>query len=187
MHVNSTSVVPDVIVYAKNVRSLSWSRGSKIIQLLGELKNIEWDVILLSETRTTTGKYILDGGHVLVTSLLENASSGTGILLNKRHVRKSNTIHYVSDRVLALDFMAHGTKIRAVAVYVPHAGYSAELFDSTFDQLRYTLQQGRNLKRRLVLGGDFNSQLNVGIRGATLENLAVLFGLQITNNSMNNW
>ena len=127
-----------------------------MIQLLGELKSIEWDVILLSETRTPQGKYILDGGHVLFTALSENAFSGTGILLHAKHVRKSNKIHCIDDRVLALDFMAYGTKIRAVAVYAPHAGYFAEDFEETFDQLRYTLQCGRNLKRRLVVGGDFN-------------------------------
>ena len=81
--------------------------------------------------------------------------------------------------------MAYRTKIRVVAVYVPHAGYSVEDFDETFDQLRYALQTGRNLKRPLIVGGDFNCQLGVGARGAALDNLANSFGLQINNNSMN--
>ena len=104
------------------------SKGTKIIELLGEL-----------ETRTPTGKYVLEGGHVLFTSLSNNAFSGTGILLNVEHVKKSNKIHCVTDRVLALDFMAYGTKLRVVAVYVPHAGYSVEDFQETFDQLRYSI------------------------------------------------
>ena len=41
-------------------------------------------------------------------------------------------------------------------------------FDNTLDQLRRALQQGRNLKRRVVVGGDFNSQLGVGARGAAI-------------------
>lgn len=164
---------------------MSLSKGTKTDELLGDLENIEWDVTLLSETRIATGKYVLDGGHVLFTALSDNTFSGTGILLNKTHVRKSNKIHCIIDRVLALDFMAYGTKIRVVAVYVPHAGYSVEDFDETFDQLRYTLQIGRNLKRRLVVGGDFNCQLNVGTRGDALDNLISCFGLQISNDSMN--
>ena len=177
--------VCEFVVYAKNVRSLSLSGGTKITQLLGELKNIQWDVVLLSETRSPSGTYILDGGHVLFTALSENSSSGTGILLHTEHVKKSNKLHYISDRVLALDFMAYGIKIRAIAVYAPHAGYPVEDFDTTFDQLRCVLQEGRNLKRRLVVGGDFNSRLNVGVRGAALENLSNTFGLQITNNCVN--
>ena len=114
-------------------------------------------MILLSETRTPVGKYILDGGHVLVKALSENSASGTGILLHMKHVKKSNKIHAVSDRILVLDFMAYGIKMRTVVVYVPHAGYVVQNFDDTIDQLRYALQQGRNLKRRLVVGGEFNS------------------------------
>ena len=174
-------------MYAKNVRSLSLSSGTKIVELLGELQNIAWDVILLSETRTPTGKYVLSGGHVLFTALLDNAFLGTGILLNEKYVRKSNKIHCITDRVLVLDFMAYGTKIRAVAVCVLHAGYPVEDFEATFDQLQNTLQNGRNLKRRLVVGGDFNCQLNVGMRGAALDNLINSFGLQISNDSTNDW
>ena len=119
------------------------SKGTKIIELLSELENLKWDVILLSETRIPTGKYVLEGGHVLFTSLSNNAFSGTGILLNVEHVRKSNKIHCVTDRVLVLDFMAYSTKLRAVAVYVLHAGYSVEDFEETFDQLQSTIQTGR--------------------------------------------
>ena len=72
-------------------------------------------------------------------------------------------------------------------MYVPHAGCIVQNFDDTIDQLRYVLQQGRNLKRRLVVGGDFNSQVNVGIRGAALESLSNAFGLNITNDGINEW
>ena len=53
------------------------------------------------------------------------------------------------------------------------------------------MQQGRNLKRRLVAGGDFNSQLGVGARGIAMENVANTSGLRISNDSVNdsdnNW
>ena len=75
-------------MFLANARRLSY-HSQHPIQLLGELKDIEWDVVLLSETRSVTRKYVLDGGHVLFTSLSENVCSGTGILLNERHVRKS--------------------------------------------------------------------------------------------------
>ena len=109
---------------------------------------------------------------MLFTVLSANAFSGTSILLHKKHVRQSNKIHRISDRVLALDFMAYGIKIRAVAVYAPHAGYPMQDFDETLDQLRCVVQQGRNLKRRLVVGGDFNCQLNWGVRGTAVQSLA---------------
>ena len=110
---------------------MSLCGGIKIPQLLGELQNLEWDVILLSETRTPSGEYILDGGHVLFTTLSGNSASGTGILLHTKHVKQSNKIHVVSDRILVLDFLAYGIEMRIVVVYVPHAGYIVQNFDNT--------------------------------------------------------
>ena len=117
----------EFIAFAKNIRSLSLGGGIKITQLLGELKNTEWDVVLLSETRTPTGKYVLDGGHVLFTALFENSASGTAILLHSKHVKKSNKIHVVNDRVLALDFMAYGIKMSSSCVCS-----SCRIFDGSF-------------------------------------------------------
>ena len=107
--------------------------GAKLVQLLAELQNMEWDVILLSEVRTPTQKSTLDGGHVLYTSLQTNMSSGTGRLLHAKHVRSSNVVHEISDRVLGLDFTVNKIKIRAVVVYVPHMGYSQEDYDLTVE------------------------------------------------------
>ena len=166
---------------------MSLCGGLKIAQLLGKLQNIEWDVVLLSGTRTFAGKYRLDGGHILFTALSENNFSGTRILLHSKYVKKLNKIHSINDRVLVFDFTAYGIKMRTVAVYAPHAGNPKQDFDDTFDQLRYVLQQGKNLKRRLVVGGDFNYQLDNSVRGVALRNLSNACGLNITNERTNEW
>ena len=112
--------------------------GDKLVQLLAELQSIEWDVILLSEVRTPSQKSTLDGGHLLYTSLRTNSFSGTGILLHAKHVRSGNVLHDISDRVLALDFRVNSIRIRAVAVYVPHRGYSEE-YDKSVEQIKCIL------------------------------------------------
>ena len=110
--------------------------GAKLVQLLAELQSIEWDVILLSEVRTPTQKSTLDGGHVLYTSLRTNMFSGTGILLHAKHVRNSNVLHDISDRVLGLDFIVNKIKVRAIAVYLPHMGYPQEDYDLAVEQIK---------------------------------------------------
>lgn len=132
-----------LIVYAKNVCSLSVNTNHKIVQLLAELENIEWDVILLSEVRTPTQKSTLDGGHVLYTSLRANMFSGTGILLHAKHVRNRNVVHNISDRVLGLDFIVNNIKVRAVAVYIPHMGYPQEDYDVVVEQIKCVLGEKR--------------------------------------------
>ena len=126
------------------------STGDKLIQLLAELETIEWDVILLSETRTPTSKSMLDGGHMLYTSLRDNRYSGTGILLHAKHVRKHNVFRNVSDRVLALEFIVNRIRMTAVAVYVPHCGYPEHEYNNTIDQLKCVLGEAKQKRRRII-------------------------------------
>jgi exonuclease III len=161
--------------------------GDKLVQLLAELENIVWDVILLSEVRTPSQKSTLDGGHVLYTSLRNNMFSGTGILLHAKHVRKRNILHDLSDRVLGLDFSVNKIKVRTIAVYLPHCGYTEQEYDTSIDQLKCILGEAKQKQRRIILGGDFNSQIGVGIRGATLHEIQSSYGLILTNDSINPW
>ena len=110
---------------------------------MAELEHVNWDIILISESRTPSGTYYLDGGHILYTVLLDDDFLGTGIFLHAKHVKGSNVIHRVCNRVLGLDLRVNGIKIRAVAVYVPHCGYSEGAFDDTYDRLRYLIGDGR--------------------------------------------
>ena len=87
-----------MVVLTKNARINS---NERLVQALAELENVEWDIVLFSETRAMTGRIILDGGHALFTSITDNAFAGVGILLHAKHVNKSDCIHNVSGRVLA--------------------------------------------------------------------------------------
>ena len=136
------------MTYKKNVRSLRIHSGEKLTELLADLHDVEWDLVLLSETRAPSNTYILDGGHVLYTAWDDNKFGGVGILLHVKHVRKSNKLHEVSGRILALDFMVNKIKVRVVAVYLPHMGYAISEFHDIFDQLRCVIGKGRKCRGR---------------------------------------
>ena len=174
----------DFVIFAKNG---GISSNIQLTKLLSELSSITWDIVLFSETRTRSGKQILDGGHILYTHLQDNHCAGVGILLHAKHVKSSQVVHAISDRILALDFVVNHIRIRAVAVYMPHCGYSADHFEQTADQLRCVLDEATQQRRRIIVGGDFNSQLRVGHRSAYLDNLASSFGLHITNDTVDSW
>ena len=59
----------ELIIFAKNARIHT---SEKIIQVLAELENVVWDVVLFSETRASQGKVMLDGGHALFTNISDN-------------------------------------------------------------------------------------------------------------------
>ena len=174
-------------MYTKNVRSLCIHSTEKLQSVLGELSDVEWDVVLLSETRVPAQSLVLDGGHLLYTSIEDNSFAGVGILLHSKHVRKSNKIHAVGGRIMALDFMVNKIKMRVVAVYLPHLGYPVIEFNETFDQLRCVIDEGRKRKRSLIVGGDFNSQVGVGDRGAALAELQHGASLNLLNDEDVPW
>ena len=109
------------------------------------------------------------------------------MLVHAKQVKSSHKAHQTSDRVFALDIVVNKISIRAVAVYMPHCGYSVEHFEDTFDQLRCVLDQAIHQRRRIILGGDFNSQLRIGHRSAHLDNLVSSFGLHIMNDTVDTW
>ena len=174
----------DLVIFAKNARI---NNSAQLTQLLGELRGISWDIVLFSETRMQSGQQILDGGHKLYTSLDNNQFAGVGILIHAKHIKKSIRVHNISGRVLGLDVCINGTKIRVVAIYLPHCGYDVEDFDQAFDQIRCIVDQGQKNKRTNIIRGVFNTQTNVGYRGMQLHSLIISFGLSIANKSDTPW
>ena len=157
----------EFIAITKNARI---SSIEKIVQVLAELEHIPWDIILFSETRATSGTKVLDGGHVLYSSIdPNNAYAGVAILLHTKHVKKNIRVHRTSGRVIGIDFKMHGRNYCAISTYVPHCGYSREDFDETYNQLRCLVSKAHRSCKRIIIGGDFNTQFGVGIRGVELE------------------
>jgi len=174
----SQETLAELIIFTRNARI---GTDAKLAELLGELNGKTWDVILFSESRAKEQVRTLDGGYKLYTALGENLAAGVGILLRARHVRPNSKLRRFSDRVAALDFKVHGCKLRAVAAYVPHAGYADELLEATYDQLRAALTQARRAQLRTIVGGDFNTSLGVERRGALLHEFAAGHELCIAN------
>ena len=79
--------------------------NANMIQLLAKLGDIQWDIILISDTRSPTKELVLDVGHVLYITSGINRYAGTEILINTKHVRTNNKLHIISDRIFALDFL----------------------------------------------------------------------------------
>ena len=80
-----------------------------------------------------------------------------------------------------MDFTVGGKKLRSIALYANHPGYSADDFNAFFEQVHVAILGACKNGRQTILGGDFNLQLWVGNRGDQIEALANTFGLTIAN------
>ena len=103
------------------------------------------------------------------------------ILVNCRHARNIKYSHAPSSRICFGYMMMEAGVTRFVATYTPHMGYSNHDLYRYYDQLTWVLDDARRQSRTIVVGGDFNTQLNVGLRGDCLADMARNFHLQITN------
>ena len=146
-----------------------------------ELADIEWDIILFSETRYAGGNIVLEGGHHMFASSEPTVAAGVAILVHCKHVGNIKFSQAPSSRICFVDMMMKAGVTRFVATYTPHMGYSNHDLHRYYDQLAWVLDDARRQGRTIVLGGDFITQLNVGIRGDCLADLAKNFDLQITN------
>ena len=164
----------------KNARLTS---DQKIVQVLGELIDVEWDIVLFSETRANSQDCIVTGGHRLITHLDGYIGAGVGILVNSRWTRCIQKVHIVSDRILAIDMLFGNLKARVVSVYMPHAGFNWQKLFDVYNQLSLLLTPTLRARQMIIVGGDFNTALNVGHRGDCLADFCNNFELSIANSN----
>ena len=163
-------------VHAKNARI-----ENKWAEILGELSMEQWDVVLFSETRCAAGMLSLNGGHILYTTDEPSFSSGVAILHHQRHVHHVKQVQQLSLRVMYIDLLCGTGLFRIVVGYAPHAGYPKVDLDFFYDQLRVCLEEAWQMGHTIIVGGDFNTQVGVGIRGLLLDELAHSFDLVVAN------
>ena len=142
--------------------------------------------MLFSEARTKSAISVLEGGHRLYTNLNTKKSAGVGILVHQKHVANIIAYKYYSDRVIAVDIQFRSRKVRFVSVYVPHCGYTEEELHNAYDQMRTAADSAWHRGLGIVVGGDFNTQLGLGLRGILLNELADAYNMNITNGNTDN-
>ena len=81
-------------------------------------------------------------------------------------------VKQISLRLMFADVvLSHGT-VRFVAAQAPHlSGYSRDVLNQFYEDLHACLEDARGRRFQLVVGGDFNTQLNTGFRGTLLQDV----------------
>ena len=184
MHVESkgySTVNHTFHVYTKNARL---HNDERLAEMLAEVSSMQWDIIIFSETRSSHDIVELDDGvqsHVCFGIGKTTRAAGVAILMHARHKKWAKRKVVLSERVLYVDVQIGKIKIRIIAAYAPHAGYSEQDFTNFFEQLHSALHGAYKDGCGVILGGDLNLQIDVGKRGEQFASLCSGFGLIITN------
>ena len=98
----------------------------------------------------------------------------------------------MSDRTVYVDVSTGEKSYRIIAIYLPHAGYSKDLFNHYFDEMACVVADARTRNMKCLIGGDFNTELHRGWRGERLLEFAAEWGLICCNdpadmNPLDSW
>ena len=154
---------------------------ARLADLHAEIHNIDWDIICFSETRAISQQIDYVDGHRLILHLENNIAAGVGILVHQRHVASIRKIHFISDRLLRIDLRINDQPYAVFAIYLPHCGYAIQDFDDVYDKLDQSLASNVHQNPKIIIGGDFNTQVNTGYRGQRMAELAATYNLTVSN------
>ena len=175
-HVNSNQA--HIHIHSKNARLHS---DEKLAELLGEMQHCKWDLVVFSKTKANIDKTVLQGGHVLYGSRTPTTYAGVAIAIHSRFSSCAQRVHVLGDRLMCVDLKIGMRIMRVVSLYMPHAGYPIEGLRQLYEQFRFILADARRRGFSYVVAGDFNSQLDIGVRGELLDQFCQACNLLLLN------
>ena len=163
------------IVFLYNVRSLDASH--RLDLLINELRDKPWDLIVIVETWREHSEELwkTSEGHMFCGAGGCKGKRGVAFLLHKRWGFDSlieDSFARATERIATLDLEVHGKRIRVVAAYLPHSGYSDSFVQDTYDIVEHLVHEGRRKGLSILLAGDFNAE--VGTNDQDIDDFAVI-------------
>ena len=145
-------------VLQKNMRSMN--SNDRLDELIRELYQVDWDVILISETwRQNKEVWETQQGHIMVESGQFINKHGVAILLNKRWKNQIKWVHCESELIVAMSITVNKHPIMLMSVYMPHSGYADHHVEKVSKTINKILEGEKGMK---IVGGDFNAELGPG-------------------------
>ncbi|MCH9657353.1 hypothetical protein K0U27_01435 [archaeon] len=135
-----------------NVRTLI--DNERLAELEEELKDINWDIIGLSEIRRKQeNKLLLKSGNVLYWKGTNNKSQhGTGFLINKNIVGNITTYTAVNERMSKIIIqISKKYKIQIIQVYAPTSSYPDEEVEDFYNELGNFMRSDSNQMTIIIL------------------------------------
>ena len=137
--------------------------------LLEELRNVNWDIIGLSEVRRTGEAFIeLPDGHVLCYRGKDDEKRhGVGFLINKRIAGNVEEFFSINERVAGLIIKLNQRyKVKVIQVYAPTSTHTDEEIENFYEDVE-TAMKKHNTQFTFVIG-DFNAKVGQKVAGETV-------------------
>ena len=113
--------------------------------------------------------------------VLGDRFAGVGILVNTTLMPFIKKYHEVSGRLCAIDMLIGKTRYRIISVYLPTTDYDIDILEDLYGQLGELVGDARRNGMKLIIGGDFNTEYDVGPRGDLLRDFLDEYALDAMN------
>jgi len=133
-------------------------------ELIEELKDTRWDLLLLNETwrEEPEEQRESEQGHVFAGCGHSSGRKGVALVLHQKWKAHLLAFNPSDERLCSIDFIAHGTKIRALSAYFPDCSYNDAEVQKVYDKVAEQIQIAKKKRYSVVLGGDFNAKVGAG-------------------------
>lgn len=152
----------------------------KLIEMEEELKNINWDIVGVSEVRRATEKLItLKSGNLFYHSHTDNSIGGVGFFINKRQIPRVTAVKSISSRVAYINLNLNSRySLKIIQVYAPTSDHDDEEVDMFYEDISTAANDNRCYYT--ITCGDFNAK--VGKNNDTNEIVTGNYGSGDRNN-----
>lgn len=137
-----------------NVRTLS--TYGKLIELTEALKNVNFDIIGLSETRRLGIKIEEYENCILCHSGLTQGQYGVGFLIKSDHKKCIESFIGISDRIALLNLNIQNKQLSIIQVYAPTEAARDEEIDSFYADLYRAMEIAHH---SYIIMGDLNAKI----------------------------
>eukprot|EP00112_Aurelia_sp_Birch-Aquarium-sp1_P019413 Seg48.2 transcript_id=Seg48.2/GoldUCD/mRNA.D3Y31 product="Craniofacial development protein 2" protein_id=Seg48.2/GoldUCD/D3Y31 len=123
-----------------------------------EMKNMNLDVLGISETRWTGSGKIKEGDFTIVYSGGEKHQYGVGCFLSKKVANSMIGFWPISERVVIVKIQAKPFDINLIQVYAPTSDHSDNEIEAFYDEIEATLKYTKSSEITMLMG-DFNAKV----------------------------
>ena len=144
-------------ILTKNVFSIQTEE--RLQELMGELRLIEWDVVVLTETWRATREenFIFADGHQFLGSGGTVGERGVAVIVHRRWRERFHSNKAISERLMAVEIDILEHKFTVIGTYMPHTGYDDREVERVNDSMSELREKVKRKGRTTIIAVDWNA------------------------------
>ena len=145
-----------------NVKTLY--QPGKLDNLLQEMKNMNVDIMEISEVRWNDAGQFVKDNFIMVYSGNDSHTNGVGGIMKKEIYKSMIGWWPINDRIMMIKISAQPFNINIIQLYAPNSTHKDEEIEELYDKIQRVLQNVKS-DEIIIIMGDLSAKIGEGIQG----------------------